>query len=715
MAPKQQFKILLVGNPNCGKTTIFNTLSGMRAKVGNYSGVTVDKKTGKFSVDGCEIEVEDLPGIYTLSASSSEEKIARDIISEGNFDLIVNVVDSSNFERNLYLTLQLAEMKLPFIIALNMTDELEKQGKYIDYKGLSAALGIPIIKCVGFDTASISLLKKFILKSAAACTLAHFPWETLGENILTSKIAVISEMLKSGLPESYAEFAPWMAVRALENDRIVMDSLKTRTPHLYDSVKRVYAEVEAQTGETAESLVSAARYGMIDKICMPFLKSQQIEHANLTSKLDAIFLNKFIGIPLFFALMYAVFEFVFALGDPLMSLMEDFFIWLGGAVGWLWGDNGESILEKFIVDGVIGGVGGVFVFLPNIILLFFALAILEDSGYMARAAFLCDRIMKRFGLSGSSVIPMLIGFGCSVPAIIGTRTLKSRVERIATIMVIPLFSCGARFPVYVLLIPVFFQQQYRGAAMFGIYIIGIAVAMALSKLLRITALKGEDSSFLIELPPYRLPRMRNVLEQISVRALGFVKKAGTIILAMSVILWAMSTFPEKKVYERDYAAEISKIEQSNDMSEADKSENIAMLENAETSERFSYTYMGRLGNFMEPVFRPLGFDNKLVSALIGSLAAKEVFITQLGIIYGLGGDTSEESATLRDRLNADYSLPQGISVLLFILLSAPCIATVSTTYAETKSWKVAAAQFAILTAIAYVCAMIAYQIASAVV
>lgn len=712
MAPKQQFKVLLVGNPNCGKTTIFNSLSGMRAKVGNYSGVTVDKKTGRFEVDGAVVEVEDLPGIYTLSASSSEEKIARDVISEGNFDLIVNVVDSSNFERNLYLTLQLAEMKLPFVIALNMTDELERQGKYIDYKGLSAALGIPIVKCVGYDTASISLLKKFILKNAGACTLAHFPWEILGENILNSKIAVIAEMLKSGLPEEYAEFAPWMAVRVLENDRVVLDSLKTRTPHLYESVKRVAAEVEAQTGESAESLVSAARYRMIDKICMPFLKSQQIQHANLTSALDSIFLNKIIGIPLFFLLMYAVFEFVFALGDPLMGIMESFFIWLGNAISSIWNDGGDSMLEKFLVDGVIGGVGGVFVFLPNIILLFFALAILEDSGYMARAAFLCDRIMKRFGLSGSSVIPMLIGFGCSVPAIIGTRTLKSRVERIATIMVIPLFSCGARFPVYVLLIPVFFPQQYRGAAMFGIYIIGIAVAMALSKLLRITALKGDDSSFLIELPPYRLPRLRNVLEQISVRAFGFIKKAGTIILAMSVILWAMSTFPEKKVYERDYDAEIAKIQQSHNMSEADKSDEIAAIENAETSERFSYTYMGRLGNFMEPVFKPLGFDNKLVSALIGALAAKEVFITQLGIIYGLGDDASEESASLRDRLNADYSFPQGISILLFILLSAPCIATISTTYAETKSWRIAASQFAILTLLAYLTAMAAFQIAS---
>ena len=410
--------------------------------------------------------------------------------------------------------------------------------------------------------------------------------------------------------------------------------------------------------------------------------------------------------------MYAVFEFVFALGDPLMGIMESFFIWLGNAISSIWNDGGDSMLEKFLVDGVIGGVGGVFVFLPNIILLFFALAILEDSGYMARAAFLCDRIMKRFGLSGSSVIPMLIGFGCSVPAIIGTRTLKSRVERIATIMVIPLFSCGARFPVYVLLIPVFFPQQYRGAAMFGIYIIGIAVAMALSKLLRITALKGDDSSFLIELPPYRLPRLRNVLEQISVRAFGFIKKAGTIILAMSVILWAMSTFPEKKVYERDYDAEIAKIQQSHNMSEADKSDEIAAIENAETSERFSYTYMGRLGNFMEPVFKPLGFDNKLVSALIGALAAKEVFITQLGIIYGLGDDASEESASLRDRLNADYSFPQGISILLFILLSAPCIATISTTYAETKSWRIAASQFAILTLLAYLTAMAAFQIAS---
>lgn len=703
-------KILLAGNPNSGKTTIFNELSGMRAKVGNYAGVTVEKKTGKFSAGGFEIEVEDLPGVYTLSASTAEEKVAADAISAGGFDLIVNVVDSSNFERNLFLTMQLAEMKMPMIVALNMSDELEKEGKFIDAASLSAAIGCPVIKTTGYDARSVSGLKNFIAENARACTLAHFPWKSSGDNILTRKMAEISRIISDALPPPFKSYADWMAVRFLEKDASVTASIREKAPHVYEAAKACAAELEAQTDENPGALVAAARYKIIDDICMPCLKTRAHARANATRILDCIFLNRFVGIPIFFALMYGVFEFVFALGEPLMAVLEHFFAALAGAIGASWPDS-MPFLKKLVIEGVIGGVGGVFVFLPNVALLFLALSILEDSGYMARAAFLCDRFMRRFGLSGSSVIPMLLGFGCSVPAIMATRALKSRMERLATIMVIPLFSCGARFPVYMLLIPAFFAPKYCGTVMFAIYIIGIAAAMALAKVLRETVVKGEDSSFLIELPPYRLPRIKTVALEVWCKTYGFIQKAGTIILAMSIILWTLSTFPEKKNFTQDYDAAAAKIEADASIDAKTKASQTAQIENAKLKESFDYTAMGRIGNALEPLFKPLGFDNKIVSALIGSLAAKEVFISQLGIIYGSGSGDKNADVSLRQKISADYTQAQGVSILIFILMTAPCIATLATTYSETRSLKMAAAQFFGLALLAYCMAFIFYRIA----
>ena len=707
---KTPFKILLVGNPNCGKTTIFNSLCSMNAKVGNYSGVTVDCKCGVFETPSVSVQVDDLPGVYTLSASTAEERVARDAVSDGDFDLILNIVDASNFERNLYLTVQLAEMKLPMAVVLNMTDELEKNGKYIDVNGLSAALGVPVSTCVGYDAKSIEALKVFIEKNLGACTLAHFPWENLPDNILSERIASLSRLLRDALPEDMQQWAGWFAVRVLENDSLVLKSIDEKTPHIADLVRKARSDFESQTGELPETLVAAARYGLIDKLCMPFLKTRESRRADFTRILDSVFLNRYAGIPIFFALMFCVFEFVFAVGDPLMGLLEDFFSWAGSALSETW--KGGGIVKDFVINGAIGGVGGVFVFLPNIVLLFFALSILEDSGYMARAAFLCDRFMKRFGLSGSSVIPMLIGFGCSVPAIIGARTLKSRTERLATIMVIPLFSCGARFPVYVLLIPAFFAPKYCALVMFGLYLTGIIAAMLFARILRSTVLRGGASAFLIELPPYRLPRLKNIWIQVESRAGDFIKKAGTVIFSMSLVLWALSTFPKSEKIEGAYETALAAVSSDASLSDAEKSVKISALDSGYVRERFDYTVMGRLGNFLEPAFKPLGFDNKIVSALLASLAAKEVFITQMGIIYGFSDSSDEESPALRERISADYSPVRGASILLFILLTAPCIATIGTSYSETKSVLFAAAQFFGLAALAYSVSLVFYQIAS---
>lgn len=705
------FKILLAGNPNSGKTTIFNELSGMRAKVGNYAGVTVEKKTGRFSALGREIEVEDLPGVYSLSASSAEERIAAQAVASGGADLIVNVVDSSNFERNMFLTLQLAEMGAPMIVVLNMSDELEKHGKSVDVSALAAALGVPVIRTTGYDERSVKALSIFIAKNLDAGISASSPWRNAGDNILTRAIADISKILSDALDDKYKSYSDWVAIRLLEKDASVADSVRAKVPHIFGAAEKLIVGLEAQTGEPSESLVAAARYGIIDKICMPCLKTAKAEE-NKAGFLDSIFLNRFLGIPIFFLMMYAVFEFVFTLGEPLTKLLESLFSCAARLLADYWPES-MPLLEKLVVDGVIGGVGGVFVFLPNVALLFLALSVLEDSGYMARAAFLCDRVMRKFGLSGSSVIPMLLGFGCSVPAIMAARTLKSPFERFATIMVIPLLSCGARFPVYMLLIPAFFPQKYCAVAMFCVYVVGIAFAMVIAKILRMTVARGNDAAFLMELPPYRLPRIKTVSIEVWNRSYGFIKKAGTVILAMSILLWLLSSFPQTEKFSQDYDAQIAAVVADSHLAQADKDDRILKLENEKTSETFGNTYMGHIGNALAPIFKPLGYDNKIVGALLGSLAAKEVFISQLGIVYGSGSGTPNADNSLRAKIAADYNVAQGISILAFILLTTPCVAALATTYSETKSLKVAFAQFAGLTVLAYAAAFVFYRLALA--
>ena len=705
---KVRYKILLVGNPNSGKTTIFNSLAGLHAKVANYPGVTVSKKEGMFSVGNTEVEIEDLPGVYTLSASSAEEKITRDAILENSYDLIVNVVDSSNFERNLYLTMQIAEMRVPMIVVLNMTDELRKRGKTVDAAMLSNAIGVPVTKCVGYDAESAKKLRNFIVSNLDVCTLAHFHWDWLENNILSKKIELARDLLKANLPEEFADCSEWMAIRALENDEYVLSSIKSKAPLLYDAICGIAQSLETETGDNSETLVSAARYGIIDRICLPALKTVESPQYGRTRLIDSILLNKLLGIPIFLLLMFGIFEFVFELGDPLMGIMESLFGHIENLAAKYW--PGEGAIKEFFIGGVINGVGTILVFLPNIILLFLALSILEDSGYMARAAFLCDRIMKRFGLSGSSIIPMLVGFGCSVPAIMGTRALKNPAERLTATMVIPLFSCGARFPVYVLLIPAFFPPNLRGAAMFCIYLAGISLAFICARILRSTTFRGNDSTFLIELPPYRLPRMKNISREVGFRTFGFLQKAGTLILGMSLILWLLSTYPKNTAAEVELTQKIEAVKSDTKMPLDMREHAISELESALVSSKFDHTFMGRISQFATPIFKPLGFDNKIVSSLIGALAAKEVFIAQLGMVYG--NDNAEDDSSLRDKIAADYTPIQGASILLFILISAPCIATISTTYSETGSIKFALAQFFGLTALGYCICFIFYQCAT---
>lgn len=705
---RESLKVLLVGNPNCGKSTLFNSLCGGDAKVGNYTGVTVERKSGQFSYAGVTVVVEDLPGLYSLTPSSEEEAIVRDILGAGDYDLILNVLDSSNLERNLFLTLQLSEMGLPMAVVLNMTDELEKNGEQVDVKKFEEILNIPAFRSIAHNRISTSALKDFILRASARDIKPAFIWQNFKDYPLYREISELSHLIKSNLPDDSASWSRWFAIMAIEGDRQICEVLEKKSKALSRIVSDTRADIEKNYSETPANLIAAARFSLASKIAKSCLvKMRDVASQKSGYFLDKIFLNRYLGLPIFLLMMFLTFQIVFTLGDPLMSMMEDFFSYIAGALDSTW--SGDGAFKRLVIEGIIGGVGGVLVFLPNILLLFLILSILEDSGYMARAAFLCDKLMRKFGLSGASLIPMLVGFGCSVPAIMATRALKSRRERLASIMVLPLFSCGARLPVYLLLIPTFFAAKYSGFIMFGLYLFGIALALLFAKILRASVFKGGESGLVLELPKYRLPRLKNTLLQIWDRAIAFLKRAGTLILGASVLLWIASNYPVNSEISEGFAQKIAEVQKSN-LPESEKLENIEKLRSEEIVANFEYTLSGRFGNFLEPVLKPIGFDKKISSALIGALAAKEVFVSQLGIVYGEGDADESDTSSLRAKIAKDYTPLQGLSILLFVLISMPCIATIATSYNETRSKLFAFAQVAGLTGLAYAICFVVYQV-----
>ncbi len=430
---------------------------------------------------------------------------------------------------------------------------------------------------------------------------------------------------------------------------------------------------------------------------------------SISDRVDAVLVNRVLGLPVFLLLMYAVFQLTFTLGAPPMDWIEGGFGWLGEVVGGWWPDGSDSRLRILLVDGVIGGVGGVLVFLPNILLLFLAIAVLEDSGYMARAAFIMDRLMHKIGLHGKSFVPLLVGFGCSVPAIMATRTLEHRGDRLVTMLVVPLMSCGARLPIYALIIPAFFPAAWQGPMLWLMYLIGIALAMLCAKLLKSTVLRGEAPPFVMELPPYRLPTFRGIGLHMWNRGGAYLQRAGTVILGVSILLWAMQQWPGLPDGARS-AFEQRRVAAPAGLAAADKAAQLADVDHAEAEAALEASLAGRLGHGLEYVLRPCGFDWKISTAMIGAFAAKEVFVSQMGIIYSLGGDTDEESVPLRTKLRAAYTPLQGFCIMLFCLISAPCMATIAVTRRESNSWGWAAFQLAGLTVLAWVLTALVYQI-----
>ena len=711
---KPRFTIALAGNPNSGKTTIFNAITGSHQHVGNYPGVTVEKKEGRTEHHGTQLNVVDLPGTYSLTPYSIEEVVARNFVIEQSPDVVIDIIDSSNLERNLYLATQFVELSAPLVLAFNKSDLAAAQGYSIDNKKLSQLLGVPIVPTVAHKGTGIDDL----LSAAVAAAQQHdAAVKTQQQPNYGSEIEPHLSQLEDMLAQEtdLEAHKRWFAIKLLEDDAETIKRLNKlcgqRAEKILTEARRLRTHIEKVCGDSAEIILADRRYGFISGACTEAVThTVETRHA-LSDKIDAVLTNRFVGLPVFAAAMYLVFQITFRLGNPMVEVLDGWMGALADSVRSL-APAGDSLLVSLLADGLIEGVGAVLSFAPLIMLLYLAIAILEDSGYMARAAFILDKLMHKIGLHGKSFIPMLIGFGCTVPAIMATRILETRRDRLTTILVLPLMSCGARLPVYVLILGAFFRPRVlirllgvievtnQALILFGIYVLGIVLGACCIKIFRATIFRGEVTPFILELPPYRLPALRGLLVHTWERTWQYVKKVGTIILAVVIVLWALKTWPVLPEQQQQQIARQAQAEGQNARA-------------AVYQAKLTYSTIGRLGGFIAPVMKPCGFDWKISTALLGAMAAKEAFIGQMGVVYAVGDDPDGQGQSLTDRLAAAYTPLQGLAIMVFILISAPCMATVAITLRESGSWKWAALQWGYLTVLAWVITTAMYQLASA--
>jgi ferrous iron transport protein B len=704
--------IALAGNPNAGKTTVFNALTGARQHVGNYPGVTVEKKEGTARYDGRQLHVVDLPGTYSLTAFSVEEVVARNYLIDEEPAVVVHVVDASNLERNLYLTVQLLELGVPLVVALNMSDLAADRGLEIDARRLSELLGVPVVPTVGHRGEGMNeLLAEAVRLAGEGADLADRHHRIDYGTEIEPHVEAMTDRLRSQVG---CERRPrWYALKLLEGDEQTHRRLGERSGEVVDELSaeadRFRRHIERITGDDIQVVLADRRYGFIAGACAETVRQVAPARWQRSELIDRFVLHPLVGLVVFGLMMYGMFQLTFTVAQPLVELLDAGFGALGSAVGSLWPAGSDSLLKSLLVDGIIGGVGGVLALLPNIMVLFLAIALLEDSGYMARAAFLMDQHMHRIGLHGKSFIPMLIGFGCSVPAIMATRTLETRRDRLVTMLVLPLMSCGARLSIYVMIIPAFFPDAWQAPVLWIVYLVGIALAVASAKLLRMTLLRGESVPFVMELPPYRLPTLRGLGIHTWERSWHYVKKAGTVILAISIVLWALSVWPGlSQSREAEFDAARAAVRQASELSESARAEKLAAIDARQGRAELEASAIGQAGKAVAPLLAPAGFDWKISTGLMGAFAAKEVFVAQMGIVYAVG-DTEADPDTLREKMRSDYSPLQGFCVLLFTLITAPCIATIAITARESGAWRWAILQLVGLTVMAWVVTTGVYQ------
>ncbi len=704
---KKHFRIALAGNPNCGKTTIFNQLTGTRQHVGNYPGVTVERKTGSFLIHDFPVEVVDLPGVYSFSSSSPEERVAFRELIDGDIDLILNVIDSGNAQRNLYLTTQLAELDLPMVLVFNMVDDAKERGLEIDFEMFSGFFGAPVVQTVGSSGFGMDALREMIYQIAHEAVPQRPVKPKYGPKTDQAIRALTEAVTPLQRPENRRVPARYFAIKLLENDPEVI--VRPEFASLLDDAAEWRGKITARNGINSETLMADYRYGVIAGACREAITISHDRRRQLSDTIDRVVTNRFLGLPIFLLMMYLMFLFTFVLGEYPMEWLETLFGALADGVNAIWPEGQAEFFRRLAVEGIIGGVGGVLIFLPNILLLFMAIAFLEGTGYMARAAFVMDGFMHLFGLHGKSFIPMLLGFGCSVPAVMATRTIESERDRLTTIMVIPFMSCGARLPIYAMIIPAFFAVRYQAVVMFLMYLIGVVVALGCALLLKSTLFKGDGEVFVMELPPYRMPTLRSIFIQMWERAVMYLQKAGTLILFASVILFVINTFPVRHSTVREYSAKIQQVERDSRLTEEEKAAASAPLRGAMRAELLEYSAAGRIGKALAVPLQWVGFDWRVSSALIGATAAKELFVAQLGVLFSIE-DAEASPATLQQQLRKNYTPLQAFCIMLFCLLTIPCIATIAVVRRETGSWALTGLQVAGFTLVAYTLTFIVFQL-----
>ncbi len=689
--------VALIGNPNCGKTSLFNIAAGTHEHVGNYSGVTVDAKKGQFEYGGYKFNIVDLPGTYSLSAYTPEELYVRRYLKDEIPDVIINVVDASNLERNLYLTTELIDMDRSMVIALNMYDELKRSGSELDYDMLGNMIGVPIVPTVSKSGEGINQLFEKVIEvyEGRNETVRHIH-VSLGGDIEMSVSQLKDELKKDRHVGQH--FSPrYLAIKLLERDGEVENMLKVSPEfdRLISLRNRELKRIELLRGEDVPSLIANQKYGFIAGALAETMTENEKDVTRNTRIIDAFVTNRLFGFPIFLLIMFAIFWATFEVGSYPMHWIELGVNWLSSAID---GVMPAGPLKDLVVDGVIGGVGGVIVFLPNILILFFFISFMEDSGYMARAAFIMDKLMHRIGLHGKSFIPLVMGFGCNVPAIIASRTIESRSSRLITILINPFMSCSARLPIYVLFVSTFFRE-YAAIAFFSMYFLGILVAIVTAKMLRKFYFKADETPFVMELPPYRMPSLKMSISHMWSKGQQYLKKMGGIILFASIIVWALNYFP-----------------MHNEMVQ----QHVVVAHDDATINPATDSYLEMMGKAINPALEPLGFHWRASVAALAGLPAKEIVVSTLGVLYADYGETEVTDATLSAHLKApspstgepDFTYASALSFMVFILLYCPCIASITAIVKETGSWKYGVFAVVYNTAVAWLAGFVIYQIAS---
>ncbi len=691
-------KVALVGQPNVGKSALINSVGNAHLKVGNFSGVTVKKQVVRFSRDGYDFEITDLPGSYSLTDYTIEERVTKQYLEQGDYDLILNVVDSTNIERNLYLTTELLSLNKKLVVALNMTDEAIKEGVHIDEQQLGKILGAPCVKTSAIKKIGIDEVIQAIIKSYQRReNRFHLQFSEVFEQEIEHIVSFLEEKKVQCKISLKA-----LAIKLLREDketylRFHEEPIWTELqPIVNNAYQHLYLHYDTKD---LEDIFNDEKSALAKGAVAETVRFEHQTRQSFTDKIDSLLMHQFVGLPIFLFLMWGLFQLTFEVGSIPMEWIDAFFgLLIDGTKSFL----GDTELASVIADGAIAGVGAVVLFLPNIIILFLGIALLETTGYMSRVAFLLDGFFHKFGLHGKSFIPLVSGFGCSVPAYMAARTLKNDRDRLLTLFIIGFMSCGARLPIYVLFVGAFFTEQQAGNILFLIYISGAFLGILAAKVLKMTAFKGDDEPFVMEMPKYRLPSFKLIWHTVMAQAMMYLKKAGTYILMASVLIWFASNYPKQPEVEAQYQVKIEQLQNEHD---------ITALQNELALYKLENSYLGMIGHASEPFFSPLGYDWRMAIALETGLAAKEIVVATLGVLYGLGDEQTEQSAGLVEKIRAHISLPSAISFIVFVMIYLPCLAASMVFMREAGGWKYLGYLFVFTTTVAWSLSFLAFNVA----